>query len=73
MFLKEKFIRVCVINRRYNFCSRFICSDGSKQSECAIKNAQSIMDFDVIPKAKRLPLIGTKLDFLSTGFGKRFV
>lgn len=71
MFLKEKFIRLCVFNR-LNAC-RFICSDRSRGAEYTVNNARSVLQFNDIPIAKRLPLIGTKLDFLLSGFGKRFV
>lgn len=71
MFLKKNLIRVCVFNR-FNTC-RFITSDGSKQSEFAVNNASSVQHYNDIPKAKRFPLIGTKLDFLLSGFTKRSV
>lgn len=71
MIFKRNLIRVYVFNR-FNTC-RFITSDGSKQSEFAVNNAPSVLQYNDIPKAKRFPLIGTKLDFLLPGFTKRSV
>lgn len=71
MFLIQKFVRVCVSNRLIT--CRFLCCDRSKEAEYPVKNARGTLQFHDIPKAKRLPLIGAKLDFLLSGFGKRFV
>lgn len=71
MFLREKFLRAYGFNRDVK--CRFFCSDRLKEAEHPVNNVRSILQFKDIPKAKRLPLIGTKLDFLLSGFGKRFV
>ncbi len=71
MFLKQNLFRVCVFYR-FHSC-RLISSGRMKDAEFSATNVHAIQQFDDIPKAERLPLIGTKLDFLRSGFGKRFV
>ncbi|KAJ6641903.1 Cytochrome P450, mitochondrial [Pseudolycoriella hygida] len=69
MFFKEKLIRLCVRSRFHT--RRFISSDKSKDAEFSTRNATFVLPFESIPMARSLPLIGTKLDLIMSGFGKR--
>lgn len=70
MFLK-KINSVCVCN--VNNTCRLVCVDKSKEIEFSVHTHRPILQFNDVPTAKRLPLIGTKFDILLSGLGRRFV